>query len=871
MANWSTLKQAIANVIKTNGNQEITGQILQNALFAIVNSVGENYTFAGVADTSTEPGSPDGHVFYIATKSGEYSNFGGITIDKEVAIIRNTADGSWEKINTGIVSVESLIEGGEIVIKVDVKPATETTLGGINASPKTEEETVEAKIGKDNKLYVPASTSAKNLADEEDLTSKVEDSKSVMKFADKAYDASSFSGQGRVYLRKNIVLGKNILTQSMINDDNTRYIIQYDYDLNGETISIPEGCTLDFQGGSFNNGILYINYTDIKGNPRIYTDIAEGSHLKTIYVKWFDDESQDSTVLFERVRKLISDSAVKIIFESDKEYTVKPTYLNMFELPSNSVVEGNNATIRIADNSNTDTFTWDSIFYVANGISNVIIQNITIDCNGDNNTNLYGEFGSNEINNAILICKDTNDFGQFRKNVTLRNCTHKNSVGLRAVFLSYANDITIENCSFIDSGPAVTTGVIADHSTIMGVGHRWVINNNYLYNSTQHSQGTGLDLACSDSIISDNYVCNSWAGMNLANNGINSCSNNVVERNRFVDNKRTGIMLWATTTPYIGGCYNNIIKDNVIKYVARGGGYGYYKGIDANWQVYGEVKGLYIKHNSFMCELPDTIPSASHEAFIFIGPNDKKWTGTDNVTASISDVIIEDNTFENSTDSAIIVGNRSIDVRIKNNIIRDICVNSDSGSSYAAIYINPSNSNENWEAHDITVEGNNIQNANYTKCTYGIYSRKYVYNLKIINNIINVNNYSGLYILSDSVVAGGTNGNVYNHFIHVEHELYKTLSTGFVNNIKADSSSRIYDRYRNVVYHPERNIYATGIWRWIARSFNEYPNSPELASQAEGNIILSRKPITSGCIGWINTYDSSTSKITWKKIIEIPT
>ena len=66
MANWSILKNAIASVIKTNGNQKITGQILQNTLNSIVNAVGENATFAGVATPSTNPGTPDGPVFYIA-------------------------------------------------------------------------------------------------------------------------------------------------------------------------------------------------------------------------------------------------------------------------------------------------------------------------------------------------------------------------------------------------------------------------------------------------------------------------------------------------------------------------------------------------------------------------------------------------------------------------------------------------------------------------------------------------------------------------------------------------------------------------------------------------------------------------------------
>lgn len=32
MANWSDLKASVAEVIKTNGNQEITGAVLQNAI-----------------------------------------------------------------------------------------------------------------------------------------------------------------------------------------------------------------------------------------------------------------------------------------------------------------------------------------------------------------------------------------------------------------------------------------------------------------------------------------------------------------------------------------------------------------------------------------------------------------------------------------------------------------------------------------------------------------------------------------------------------------------------------------------------------------------------------------------------------------------
>ena len=100
-----------------------------------------------------------------------------------------------------------------------------------------------------------------NAPDYEDLT---EAKDGTIMFADKEYNKESYSGLGRVYLRKNIVDGVNVLTQDMISKPNTIYIIQYDYDLQDAEITIPEGCVLDFQGGSFSNGTIVGNKTSIK-------------------------------------------------------------------------------------------------------------------------------------------------------------------------------------------------------------------------------------------------------------------------------------------------------------------------------------------------------------------------------------------------------------------------------------------------------------------------------------------------------------------------------------------------------------------------------------------------------------------------------
>ena len=103
MADWSDLKAAVAEVIKTNGNQEITGQILQNTLNSIISNVGKDCSFAGIATPTTNPGAPDGNVFYLASEPGTYSNFNAIEIAAGEAVILEWR-GSWMKKNAGFAT-----------------------------------------------------------------------------------------------------------------------------------------------------------------------------------------------------------------------------------------------------------------------------------------------------------------------------------------------------------------------------------------------------------------------------------------------------------------------------------------------------------------------------------------------------------------------------------------------------------------------------------------------------------------------------------------------------------------------------------------------------------------------------------------------
>lgn len=131
MSSFSSLKTAIANAIKQNGNQEITGNLLQGILLSIVETLGDSaintletglsseatarsnadtqlnnlitgvknnidngYVYAGIAIPTTSPVS--GKVFYIATKAGTYTNLGGLSVTEGITILKYNGS-TWSK------------------------------------------------------------------------------------------------------------------------------------------------------------------------------------------------------------------------------------------------------------------------------------------------------------------------------------------------------------------------------------------------------------------------------------------------------------------------------------------------------------------------------------------------------------------------------------------------------------------------------------------------------------------------------------------------------------------------------------------------------------------------------------------------------
>lgn len=110
MANYADLKAAVNAVIKTNGNQAITGQVLQNVLNTIISTIGENATLKGIAVPTTNPGTPDANVFYFASQAGTYTAFNGVTLDGKNLYILTNVSGNWVATATGAATMDVALQ-----------------------------------------------------------------------------------------------------------------------------------------------------------------------------------------------------------------------------------------------------------------------------------------------------------------------------------------------------------------------------------------------------------------------------------------------------------------------------------------------------------------------------------------------------------------------------------------------------------------------------------------------------------------------------------------------------------------------------------------------------------------------------------------
>lgn len=138
--NYDELKRNIADVVKPNGNQEITGQIMQDALFALIENLGEGWQFGGAVRPSDVPAlGADVRGFWLAVEKGVYTDFGGVEVTELSAIVYG--DG-WGVLPLGVAfGVDTEAEIGALservkALEADGSVTTSRIADGAVTTPK---------------------------------------------------------------------------------------------------------------------------------------------------------------------------------------------------------------------------------------------------------------------------------------------------------------------------------------------------------------------------------------------------------------------------------------------------------------------------------------------------------------------------------------------------------------------------------------------------------------------------------------------------------------------------------------------------------------------------------------------------------------
>lgn len=380
-----------------------------------------------------------------------------------------------------------------------------------------------------------------NAADEEDIT--VRDN--VLSLKDRTY-TEGVDEMGYVILRKNKSFAEQVTKK------NTIYEIRYDFDLNNEETTIPEGCILKFNGGSISgNNVTFNNaYIDAIVKDGILNVIPVGTIANDIvYPEWFKGKENHYTYA---IRKAVSATKVggTILF-TQKEYYCYNDYDGIKQLHCLcSTIKGKTVKSNCKSKLYTDSNSLFSSFFTLE--SNAIIDGLYFDLSNYTSVN---NINIDYVHSCVILSIGGED-------IIVRNCLFI-SFGSNTMYANgheYYN-ILIENneCRWfrIDSPDKPNY----DSSIINIKAMYAVIQNNKICSLKDDMSNGGIEFhslgICTNNII-DNcstsiYVCLDIKESANIRNKPYVYNNGVIVSNNIIKNTFTGISLWAED----GSSYND--------------------------------------------------------------------------------------------------------------------------------------------------------------------------------------------------------------------------------------------------------------------------------------------------------------------------
>lgn len=141
--------------------------------------------------------------------------------------------------------------------------------------------------------------------------------------------------------------------QDKFNKANTIYKITKDIDLGATTLTMPAGCTLDFQGGAISNGTLIGTDTKLELRPRCISNlnIAGSYNVEYVSYEYFVDYTDDTSLVKAMFNLLFNNVSKSVLdLEPNKQYDIYSATLteyaaSIYEYTNvrDKCINGNNA------------------------------------------------------------------------------------------------------------------------------------------------------------------------------------------------------------------------------------------------------------------------------------------------------------------------------------------------------------------------------------------------------------------------------------------------------------------------------------------------------------------------------------------------
>lgn len=615
--------------------------------------------------------------------------------------------------------------------------------------------------------------------------------------------------------------------QSKFNKSNVIYKIVNDIDLGNAVLTIPANCTLDFQGGSFSNGMVVGQNTKISGNTiGIFDESVTISgiwNIERISSKFFKTLNNDNSL--RNVINLSNSSICnEIIIEEGVYYfnfetnyeagltinsntsliingslNVKPNrFPNYYVIKCNEVenitIKGNGSIIGDKDGHLYDKWEYESTHEWGHGVgviksNNILIHGLNISkCTGDG-ISITGEKNIIEYCN-IFDCRRQGISFTKGKDLIIRNCE---------IYDIYVNDGTPPGAA-IDIEPN-SSGVVNGCSKV-------IIENCNFYNCNY-----GILIYSVSYYLDDFYLRN-----NIIDNVLNSCialdasatTKGYPITNVFIEGNKLSNANYKSL--FIASCENLVVQNNTI--IEKTGATAYPIEI----------------RNTTLCNISDNIINSSnlwniYKCNININNNIFNNTNIENSsgyipikTINIVETVPSGSSFIELNDVPIIffgntfnnyIINSKLNCHIKSNIINIDCVH-----TY-----------HNWNVANFIVEDNdyNLINNVYVNSPFFSISGSCVaiFNnnrFTVINNAVNRIIYSTVgnsVSLNGNVFKGNTSANYSLTYPYILN--YKTIYANYVYKGSSSGKPNLTENDFGFIYLDQtinRPIYWNGV-DWI--------------------------------------------------------